>query len=196
MSATTAASRFKDQVKGVFDQQLTGQMNDLKQLGLALSTNQAISMIRKVVADTMNFVLNSSIPIEYRVEVLDTLISWLYTFYEARDDANTIVMLHLWHLLVGRYWYSAWGPILEKRMLKGDVDYPSMPSLDLVRRMATNAAGKQIIPFGRTVCTVAFDQKLNISQFTALIQQMMAPTAPPTPPAPPASGRQGEGGKP
>ena len=166
-------STVKSQIVSLFENAAKRQLTTLERLGLTVQSNQLAQVMRDVTGVGMNYVLDTSKDIRARLEVLDSIISWEYSFFAAKSNDTTRGMLHEWHLLVGRHWYGGALMLLNDRIAMGPAVNPWYPSLQVVKKIVTKFAEKQIIPYGRLVVAVAFDERLYTAEFVALIQSMM-----------------------
>lgn len=140
--------------------------------------------MRKVVGDTFSYVFDTSYKVQHRVRVMDELIGWLYTYFDAKDNENARLMLAWWGHLMGRFWYGSTLMLLETREGARYGEY-SPGDVKTMRTISRRFAELYVFPCGRVITSVAFDQRMYVSEFTALVQSMAAPSASPTPPAPP-----------
>jgi hypothetical protein len=172
MSAVTTV---KEKLQGLFTDAAKQQLQSLGKLGLTISTNQIAQAVRDVTGTAMNFVLDTNRDVRDRVEVLDSLIGWLYTFYGAKSDPIVRQLLMNWSLLVHRHWYGGAKMLLDDRIaVAGSMD-PTLPSVNAVTKMVTRFAEKQILPWGRLMVFIAFDERLYTAEFVTMVQSMMAP---------------------
>jgi hypothetical protein len=180
-SMSSIAQPIKNRWREIFDTALKTQLSDFQKLGLTIGRNQVAQAVRDVVGMGINFVLDTTRDIRVRVEVLDSMIGWLYTFYGAKMDGIARDMLREWHYIVHHHWYSSALLELNDRIASGSSEYFSLPLTESeIREIATTYAEKHILPLGRDMVAIAFDEKLYTAEFVALIQSMiMAGTAQP-----------------
>lgn len=172
MSSESPVKNITNYVQSQLNRAMQKQVSDLQRLGTAISTNLMVQAMRNVVGTSMSYALDSSKDIRVRMVVLDSLISWLYSFYAARSDPIVRKLVFDWALLVGRHWYSGGLMLLNERTAMGSELSPFYPSLEALTKLCTKFCEKQLIPYGRLVVSVAFDEKMYTSEFTAMIQSM------------------------
>jgi hypothetical protein len=173
MSSQGPAQNIKNAIQSQLDAAARKQLSDLAKLGQTIATNQIVQAMRNVVGMAMSYVFDTSRDIRVRMEVLDSLIGWLYSFYAAKSDPVARQLNFEWSLLIGRHWYAEGLVLLNNRIAMGSGMNPFYPSLQVLTKICTKFCEKQLIPYGRLVVSVAFDEKMYTSEFTAMIQSMV-----------------------
>ncbi len=173
MSTEGRAQNIGNAIQSQLNDALKKQLSGLERLGVTITNNMMVQAMRNVTGMAMAYVLDHSRDIRVRMEVLDGLVCWLYSFYGAKSDPIIRKLNFEWALLVGRHWYSEGLPLLNERIAMGAEMNPYYPSLEVLTKICTKFCEKQLIPYGRLVVSVAFDEKMYTSEFTAMIQSMV-----------------------
>lgn len=173
--SVSSAQAFTNDIRSRFDKALKTQLSDLQKLGLNISTSVMVAEMRKIVGDTLSFVTDTTNRLPYRVKVLDELIGWLYSYFDGKSDEAARNMLACWAKLVHKYFYGKYMMLYERSEKPTHLHGGFAPDRRTIDKIGRRLAEWYLFECGRLVVSVAFDQRMYVSEFTALIQQMTVP---------------------